>query len=788
MLSVIPDGQSNYFSGFRMNDAIGQGNRRGLPALKKLAVVLAVAGLAFPALAGDMHGVALRQDGNVLRLQVESEPGTLADSGVTVDGRQLVLVLKGVTADVARKRIAGEIKAKSGGVRDVRVVPDGKADSRLIIDLLEPYEVLDETIAAIGSGVSQWEVVLGRQAVHDELTSVDLNTADGQRTLLLRGGKDLRADTQLLRNPQRLVIDFPRLGKAHVSRMFGSVTFDPSVFGLPRFQDLPRAGSRVVMPIKPGQDLSLVSPELSRSNAGSSVLIALAPSPVAAPAPSVAAASKLPAAPAGRGAAVAVVPSVSAPAASAQNASPAAPLDLTVGREPLGPVRSMRPVMLDNVPAGDDVARISQPGLQSVGLMETLTLGLEKDPKYRAAKADFVANSEAVPQARAAYLPTATYDFQRNSENQKIISSTIDAYKAVQGQTQRYPVISHVITITQPIIKAPAWVKMEQARISVEQSRLALVAAEQDLIVRVAAAYLTQLAAQDGLELARAEREATEKQAEQARVRLASGLGTVTQYHETEGRFALTQAREVEARNRLADARAALKEIVGSDVQSLKPFVGDIDPAAPQPAQVEPWVAAALNQNLALQARAMATEIAGLEVKRQRAGYLPTLSMVASHSYNDSQGSLFGGSSKIQNTELGVRLNMPIFEGGMTSSLVRESVARQDKAREEQDQESRKTERLARSALLGVQSSAQTLSALRKSLVAQESALQAKEEGMRTGLYSVVQVVDAYRLYYAAKRDYLQARYDYLLNRLKLKQSVSSLSRSDLEDLAELLK
>lgn len=781
MLSVIPDWQSNYFSGFRMNDAIGQGNRRGLPALKKLAVVLAVAGVSFPALAGDMHGVALRQDGNVLRLQVESEPGTLADSGVTADGRQLVLILKGVTADVARKRIASEIKARSGGVRDVRVVPDGKSDSRLVIDLLEPYEVLDETIAAIGRGVSQWEVVLGRQAVHDELTSVDLNTADGQRTLLLRGGKDLRADTQLLRNPQRLVIDFPRLGKAHVSRMFGSVTFDPAVFGLPRFQDLPRAGSRVVMPIRPGQDLSLVSPELSRSNAGASVLIALAPSPVAAPA--VASAPKLPAAPAGRSPVIAVAPPV-----SGEPVPVARPLDLAVVREPLGPVRSMRPVTLDSVPAGDEVARIGQPGLQSVGLMETLTLGLEKDPKYRAAKADFVANSEATPQARAAYLPTATYDFQRNSENQKIISSTIDAYKAVQGQTQRYPVISHVITITQPIIKAPAWVKMEQAKISVEQSRLALVAAEQDLIVRVAAAYLTQLAAQDGLELARAEREATEKQAEQARVRLASGLGTVTQLHETEGRFALTQAREVEARNRLEDARAALKEIVGSDVQSLKPFVGDIDPASPQPAQVEPWVAAALTQNLALQARAMATEIATLEVKRQKAGYLPTLSMVASHSYNDSQGSLFGGSSKIQNTELGVRLNMPIFEGGMTSSLVRESVARQDKAREEQDQESRKTERLARSALLGVQSSAQTLSALRKSLVAQESALQAKEEGMRTGLYSVVQVVDAYRLYYAAKRDYLQARYDYLLNRLKLKQSVSSLSRSDLEDLAELLK
>lgn len=744
--------------------------------LTRLAWVLATAGLALPALAGEVQGVALRQEGNVLRLQLESEQGTLADSGVTADGRQLVLVLKGVTADVARKRIAGEIKARTGGVRDVRVQPDGRLDSRLVIDLVEPYEVLDETIAAIGSGVSQWELVLGRQAVNDELTSVDLNVADGQRTLLLRGGKDLHADARLLGKPDRLVIDFPRLGRAHVSRMFGSVSFDPGVFGLPRFEALPRAGSRVVMPLRPGQGLSLVSPELSRSATGASLLIALAP---AAAAPTVAAQTP-PARRGGTGTEVAPQP--------VQPVPEERPLDLAVVREPLGPLRPMRPLVLGSVPPGDEAPRSADTGLQSIGLTETLALGLEKDPRYRAAKAEFLANAEATPQARAAYLPTATYDFQRNSENQRIISSTIDAYKAVQGQTQRYPVFSHVLTISQPIIKAPAWVKMEQAKISVEQSRLALVAAEQDLIIRVAAAYLNLLASQDGVELARAEREATAKQAEQARVRLASGLGTITQFNETEGRFAITQAREVDALNKLDDARAALKEIVGVEVRSLKPFVGDIEPASPQPAQVEPWVAAALSQNLALQARAMATEIAALEVKRQKAGYLPTVSLVATHSYNDSQGSLFGGTSKIQNTELGVRLSMPIFEGGMTTSLVRESVARQDKAREEHDQESRKTERLARSALLGVQSSAQTLAALRKSLVAQESALQAKEEGLRSGLYSVVQVVDAYRLYYAAKRDYLQARYDYLLNRLKLKQSVSSLSRNDLEDLAELLK
>lgn len=134
-----------------------------------------------------------------------------------------------------------------------------------------------------------------------------------------------------------------------------------------------------------------------------------------------------------------------------------------------------------------------------------------------------------------------------------------------------------------------------------------------------------------------------------------------------------------------------------------------------------------------------------------------------------------------------MRLRVPIFEGGLTSSLVREAVARRDKAEQELEQELRKTERAARSAFLGVQTSVASLEALRQNVIAQESALAAKLQGFRSGLQTIVMVVDAYRLYYAARREYLQARYEYLVNRLKLKQSVGTLGRSDLEDLATLL-
>jgi outer membrane protein len=124
----------------------------------------------------------------------------------------------------------------------------------------------------------------------------------------------------------------------------------------------------------------------------------------------------------------------------------------------------------------------------------------------------------------------------------------------------------------------------------------------------------------------------------------------------------------------------------------------------------------------------------------------------------------------------------------MTSSLVREAGVRLEKAMLEREQEERKTERAARAAYQSVETSASMLEALRKAVIAQDSALQTRQEGYKAGVASVVAVADAYRLYYSARRDYLQARYDYLVNRLKLKQAVGALSRDDLVDLADLMQ
>ncbi|MBF0462858.1 MAG: TolC family outer membrane protein [Magnetococcales bacterium] len=443
----------------------------------------------------------------------------------------------------------------------------------------------------------------------------------------------------------------------------------------------------------------------------------------------------------------------------------------------------IKPVVLENAARFTDLT--PPPSGLNLELLAFYEKALTNDATYQAAKAEYLANAEAKPQALAGYLPVAAFSYERSSVQQNILQAMNASFP--KGKTD-FSKDTLSVTITQPLIQVQKFLRIGQADRSEAQANTNLLAAEQEMILRVATTYLNMLAARDGLDLARMERESTEKQAEQARINWESGLGTEAQFHEVEGRAALTQSKEIKAKDQLEDARNALKEIIGDNVEQVRPFKGDFEAAPPQPANVETWVHAALTQNLALQTRVMATEIATMEVNRQRAGHLPTVDLVGSVEKDKASGSLYGLGEDSEVGSVGVRLNVPLFAGGLTSSMVREALARQEKATQEMEQERRRTERFTRAAFQEVQGSSKSLAALRKVVLAQENSLKSKLVGYHSGLETVISVLDSFRLYYASRRDYLQARYDYLVNRLKLKQAVGNLGRNDLEDLSALLQ
>ncbi|MBI1943355.1 MAG: TolC family outer membrane protein [Betaproteobacteria bacterium] len=418
-------------------------------------------------------------------------------------------------------------------------------------------------------------------------------------------------------------------------------------------------------------------------------------------------------------------------------------------------------------------------------LLEAYRLAVENDPKYRAARAESLAAGTAIDQARAGFLPQVRFDLERTETRQRILKSENPIFGA--GITN-FPTDNETLSVNQPIFRKDVIERFAQAKAVVRQAEFTLLAAEQDLLLRTAAAYLVVLAATDSQALARAEREAVGKALDLAREKLAIGLGTIVNQHDAAARYAVTQARELEAQYRLHDARQGLREITGRLIEKVQRLREEFTLETPEPARVDRWLASASEQNLVLRAKREAVEVARQEVERQRAGHFPSLNLVLNHNRRDAGSTLFGGGSEVETTDLTLRLSVPIFEGGLTSAVTQEAAHRYQKSREELEQERRAVERATRAAFEGTLVGVSLVRALRQSVISQQSALEAKEEGHRSGLFTLLPVLDAQRDLYLAKRDFAQSRYEYLLTRLRLKQAAGMLSEADLVSLGAALQ
>lgn len=414
---------------------------------------------------------------------------------------------------------------------------------------------------------------------------------------------------------------------------------------------------------------------------------------------------------------------------------------------------------------------------QATDLLGVYRQALKNDPQFQAARYECLATAEARPQAWAGLLPTAGFSYEYAETGQDIVSSDNTVYDSGSTTFGRY---SYTLSLTQPVFRYAAIVRLGQAKAEVQRAGVRLDAALQELMLRVAEKYLLALAARDQLDFARAEEAADQSHFELAKGRHEMGLAPITDLHDAKARLATVRARTIEAENQLDDALQALRELTGEAVVDLSPLQRELPLVGPEPNEAQPWVEAALNQNLTLEVQRLTVKVAEKEVARQRAGHYPTLDLIGQYNDEETDGSLFGGGSEVETRELLLKFNLPLYEGGLVQSRLRQAAGLRQKASQELEQAIRAVMRQARSAYLGVQSAISRVRALEQSVVSQQLALEAKQEGFRSGLYTGLAVLDAERDLYQARQDYAQARYDYLLNSLKLKQAAGTLKYDDL--------
>jgi outer membrane protein len=341
-----------------------------------------------------------------------------------------------------------------------------------------------------------------------------------------------------------------------------------------------------------------------------------------------------------------------------------------------------------------------------------------------------------------------------------------------------------------PLFNRANTASYEQAQRALAVSKADLEAAEQDLIVRVAQAYFDVLSAQDALSAAQAFKRAVAEQLASARRNFEVGTATITDTRESQARFDLATARELVADNDLRTKRTVLDQLVGRN--AVAPQGLALPAALPPvlPADMEAWVGAADERHPSIRKARLAQEVARLETDKARAGALPTVDLVGSLGSSRSTGSATIPNSTrgtATTASLGVQLNMALYSGGAVQNRIQETVVLEEKARQDLEAARRGVGLGTRSAFLGVQSGLGQVKALEAAEASTKLALDATELGYKVGVRVNLDVLNAQSQLFDTRRDLSKARYDVLVNSLKLRQAAGQLAPQDVRALDALL-
>jgi len=408
------------------------------------------------------------------------------------------------------------------------------------------------------------------------------------------------------------------------------------------------------------------------------------------------------------------------------------------------------------------------------------------DPALAAARANWVATQERLPQARSLLLPNVS---ATGAANANVYDATFNTNPKSEINGRTFGFGSLTVSASQPLYRYANKVTFDQARDQVEQSDFTLQSARQDLILRVAQAYFDVLLAQFNVELAETQKVAVSEQLAQAKRNFEVGVATITDTNEAQARYDAIVAQEITARNDLENRRAALRAIIGRPPGDLRRLGPGFEPQLPSPNAADEWVDRALAENLQVRVAQYNVDIATLEVERQRAGHLPTVDLVGSFNAQGGTGSTSISSGfDTRSGVVGIAVTVPIYQGGFVDSKVREAIALQDNARQNLEAARRNALFSAQTGYAGVVSAVASVRAFEQAVVSAQTAYESNRTGQEVGVRTNLDVLNTQQALFQTRRDLAQAYFNYLVGLLRLKSAVGALTDEDLEDINRRLR
>ncbi|ELV8755689.1 outer membrane channel protein TolC [Vibrio vulnificus] len=409
-------------------------------------------------------------------------------------------------------------------------------------------------------------------------------------------------------------------------------------------------------------------------------------------------------------------------------------------------------------------------------LAEIYDLAKQNDPQLLSVQAKRDAAFEAVTSSRSTLLPqinlTAGYNINRSDIDPR------DSDKLSAG-----------INFSQELYQRSSWITLDNAEKSARQADAAYAATQQGLILRTAQAYFEVLKAQDNLEFVRAEKAAVARQLEQTKQRFEVGLSAITDVHDAQAQYDGVLADEVLAENSLTNSYEALREITGQEHKNLNVLDTKRFSASRSNASAETLIEEAQEKNLSLLSARITKDIAKDNISLASSGHLPSLTLDGGYNYgnetNSNNGSVLNNSGDDYTTNdfsLGLNLVVPLYTGGNTTSQTKQAEFNYVSASQDLEATYRGVVKEVRAQNNNINASIGALRAYEQSVVSARSALEATEAGFDVGTRTIVDVLDATRRLYDANKNLSNARYNYILSVLQLRQAVGTLNEQDVLD------
>ncbi len=427
----------------------------------------------------------------------------------------------------------------------------------------------------------------------------------------------------------------------------------------------------------------------------------------------------------------------------------------------------------------------------AVDLVGVHDLAAKSDPALQAAAFRRDATGENERQAWSNLLPTLSGSAGMNRGGSE---TSINGTKVDDSDSDTE---SWGLNLRQSLYAQSNYEQLDIARGQVSQADAVYDIAYQDFLVRVAGYYFNVLTAQDGVIFAEAEEKALQRQFEQAEQRFEVGLTAVTDVHEARASYDNARARAIVSRNNLADTKEALYELTLQYFDDISPLEDELPLVKPLPENPDEWLDIAMQYNPAIISARMNVEIAEATTRLQRSGHLPTLDLVASYTNftnkeyilrDDFQRPIATTDLTNKDTQIGLRLSVPIYQGGFVSSRTRQSRYLLNAVNEDLDLRQRAVVRATNNAYRAVIAGIEQVKAFNQAMVSAESALEATQAGFEVGTRTIVDVLIAQQRYFQAQRDNSLARHTYVVDHLRLKAAAGTLVKADLEKVNAILK